>query len=114
MTEMVLVGGVAFYIQNHLPVKIRTDLMSFNIEILWLQMHLPHRKSILLCCCYRSPSANCEYLDTICKMLDINTNVSQDIYFMGDLNIDWFSKDCHLKKKTVNYCKCMWTYSTYK
>jgi len=100
-------GGVAFYILSHLPVKLRTDLMSFDIETLWLQMHLPHRKPTLLCCCYRPPSANYEYLDSMCKMLDMNTNASQDIYFMGDLNIDWFAKDCHLKRKlltTTNAC----------
>jgi len=37
----------------------------------------------------------------------MNTNASQDIYFMGDLNIDWFAKDCHLKRKlltTTNAC----------
>ena len=54
-------GGVAFYIQDHLPTQIRTDMMKYDIEILWLQVHLPHRKSILLGCCYRPPNANGEY-----------------------------------------------------
>lgn len=85
-------GGVAFYIMNHLPVRVRTDMMQYNIEILWLQVHLPHQKSILLGCCYRPPGANNEYLDTICEIV-------QDIYFMGDFNIDWSSQNCPLKNK---------------
>ena len=32
-------------------------------------------------------------------MLDINTAVGQDIYLMGDFNIDWFAQNCHLKNK---------------
>lgn len=40
-------GGVAFYIQNHLQLKMRMDLMDFNIEK-WLQVLLPYRKSIIL------------------------------------------------------------------
>lgn len=92
-------GGVAFYVQNHVPVKIRMDMMQYNIEILWLHAYLPHRKPILLGCCYRPPSANNEYLDTICDMLDNNAVVGQDIYFMGDFNIDWFALNCPLKNK---------------
>jgi hypothetical protein len=33
-------GGVAFYIQNHIPVKIRQDLTLNNVELIWLQVHL--------------------------------------------------------------------------
>lgn len=92
-------GGVAFYIQDHVPVKIWTDMMQYNIEVLWLKNYLPHRKSILLGCCYRLPSTNNEYLDTICEMLKNNTVVGQDIYFMGDFNIDWLAQNCPLKTK---------------
>lgn len=34
-------GGVAIYIENHIPVKVRMDLMSTEIEALWLQAHIP-------------------------------------------------------------------------
>ena len=48
-------GGVAVYIQNHIPVKLRDDLM---LKIIWIQVHLPHLKPILGGSCYRPPSAN--------------------------------------------------------
>lgn len=94
-------GGVACYIQEHIPVKIRVDLMHFRIEVLWLQIHLPHLKSILVGCCYRPPSANSIYLDTICKMLDYSSTLGHETYFMGDINIDWFSQNCPLKSKLL-------------
>lgn len=90
---------------NHLPVRVRSDMMQYNIEILWL-----HQKPILLGCFYRPPGANNEYLHTICEMLDDNTTVAQDIYLMGDFNIDWSSQNWPLKNKLTYY---MWTYSSH-
>ena len=33
-------GGICIYVQRHLPVKIRHDLIQTDIEVLWLQVHL--------------------------------------------------------------------------
>ena len=46
-------GGVAVYIQNHIPAKQRKDLMLNGLEALWVQVHLPHFKPIVVGCCYR-------------------------------------------------------------
>ena len=35
-------GGVAFFIQDHIPIKIRNDLMPMEVEALWLQIQMPH------------------------------------------------------------------------
>ena len=35
-------GVVAVYVQRHIPVMLREDLMSSVIEVLWLQVHLPY------------------------------------------------------------------------
>ena len=80
-------GGRAVYIKNHIPVKLRGDLMLKTFEVKWLQVHLPHLKPILVGSCYRPPSANSQYLDNMSEMLD---NVC-------DLNIDWLSSSCPLK-----------------
>lgn len=77
-------------------------------EILWLQVHRSHLKPILLGCCYRPPSPNNDYIDTICKMVDNNTVVGQDIYLMGDFDTDWFTQNCPLKDKlqtATNTCE---------
>ncbi len=88
------------YVQNHIPVKIRRDLMLQDIEALWLQIHLPQAKPILIGCCYRPPSADMIYLDRICKMLDKASDENRELYFVGDLNIDWFAT-CPLKKRLL-------------
>ena len=89
-------GGVAVYIQNHIPVKLRDDLMLNTVEVIWLQVHLPHLKSILVGSCYRPPSA--KYLDNVCEMLDNVCDTNREVYFLGDLNIDWLSSFCPLRK----------------
>ena len=45
-------GGVALYIQNHIPFKRRDDLNVGQIEALWAQVHLPHQAPILVGCVY--------------------------------------------------------------
>lgn len=92
-------GGVAFYIQEQLPVKLRKDLDILGVEILWLQVHLPYIKPILVGCCYRPPSSNIQYLEKICTILQQVTDENREIYFLGDLNIDWFCGTCTLRKK---------------
>jgi hypothetical protein len=71
--------------------------MLNTVEVIWLQVHLPHLKPILVGSCYRPPS---EYLDYKCEMLDNICYINREVYFLGDLNIDWLSSSCPLKKKT--------------
>lgn len=92
-------GGVAIYIRDHFPVKLRHDLMFDDVEVLWLQVQLPHLKPIILGCCYRPPSARIEYVNGLCNMLDKVTEENRELYWLGDLNIDWLSDICPLKNK---------------
>ena len=88
-------------VQSHIPVMLREDLMSSVIEVLWLQVHLAHLKPFLLGCCYRPPGANSQYLNNMCEMLDSVCDVNREVYFLGDLNIDWFSTSCPHKRKLL-------------
>lgn len=63
--------------------------MPSDIEILWLQMNLPHCKPLLVGCCYRPLNAKLTYLDKLCKMLDKVRDLDNEIHLLGDLNIDW-------------------------
>ena len=94
-------GGVAVYIQSHIPVMPREDLMSSVIEVLWLQVPLAHLKPFLLGCCYRPPSANSQHLNDMCEMLDSVCDVNREVYFLRDLNIDCFLSSCLLKRKLL-------------
>lgn len=37
-------GGVAIYIQSHIPSKMRQDLIAVGVEALWLQVQLLYVK----------------------------------------------------------------------
>ncbi len=63
-------SGVAFYVLDHIPVEVRYDLSSCNVELLWVQVHLPHLKPILAGCCHRPlvPTFNIWVRFEICLM----------------------------------------------
>jgi hypothetical protein len=44
-------GGVAVYIQNHIPVQIREGVMLNTVEVIWVQVQQPHLKLILVGSC---------------------------------------------------------------
>ena len=103
-------GGVAVYIQNHIPVKLIEDLMLNSVEVIWLQIHLPHLKPIIVGNCYKPTSTNSRYLDRICEMLDNICESNRNLYFLGDLNIDWLST----QEKASNSNLCLQPGSGYQ
>ena len=56
--------------------------MASVIEILRFQVHLTHLKPFLLGCCYRPPSANSQYLNNMCEILDSVYDVNREVYFV--------------------------------
>lgn len=92
-------GGVAIYVQNHLPSKVCREFMCSNVEALWVQIHLPHLKPVLVGCCYRPPSANSQYFNDMCDMIDMVADSKTEIYLLCDMNIDWLDTNCSVKKK---------------
>ena len=72
-------GGVAVYIQNHIPVKLIADLMLNTVEVILEQIHLPHLKPILVGSCYRPPSDNSQYLETCEKCLIMYVLISHTL-----------------------------------
>jgi hypothetical protein len=37
----------------------------------------------------------------MCEMLDSGYDLNREAFFLGDLNIDWFSSSCPLKRKLL-------------
>ena len=91
--------GVAIYVQSQIPVRVREDFSNDDLEVIWIQVYLPHMKPIFVGSCYRPPDARIQYLDELCIMLDRVSDVKGEIFCMGDLNINWDLKDCSLRKK---------------
>ena len=109
-------GGTAIYVQDHLPTKIRNDLMIFGTETIWVQMNLPHMKPILFGCEYRKPSSKIDYLENICTMLDKVCDLGFETFYLGDANIDWMDSKCPLKKrlhKTTSACNLVQMVNNY-
>jgi hypothetical protein len=73
--------------------------MLNTVEVIWLKVHLPHPKPILVGSCYRPPCTNSQYLDNMCEMLDNVCDIHREVYLLGDLNIDYLSSGCPLKRK---------------
>lgn len=48
----------AFYIQKHVPDKMRKDLGVTGVDVLGLQVHIAHLRPILTGCFYRPPKSN--------------------------------------------------------
>ena len=95
-------GGIAIYIQSHIPVEPMDDLTTEGIEALWVMVHISHTKPFLIGCCYRPPDADIKYLSDMCSMVDKATDGNREIYFLGDMNIDWLSDKCNMKSKLLS------------
>jgi hypothetical protein len=50
-TEKTEMPTEVVYIQNHIPVKLREDLMFNAVEVIWLQVHMPHLKPVIVGSC---------------------------------------------------------------
>ncbi|XP_026050145.1 uncharacterized protein LOC113037368 [Astatotilapia calliptera] len=90
-------GGVALYVRDQIPVK--KDLPNLSdVEMIWIEIFLPHTKPVLIGCCYRPPKSTTEYLEKICRSIEQVLNPEKDIFLLGDFNIDWLSNSS-LKEK---------------
>ena len=70
--------------------------MSNEIEAIWLHVYIPHLKPLLVGCCYRPPNTNSSYLDKLCDMIDKVGDFTNEMFLLGDLNINWNTIDCPL------------------
>lgn len=71
------------------------------IEALWIQVHLPHIKPIVVGCCYNPPNTNMEYLNDICTMIDRVTNENGEMYLLNDFNVNWLADKCSIKNRLL-------------
>ena len=98
-------GGVAVYLADYLPYS-ATDLERFNLsssigEILWLSLHLPNQRKIIIGTVYRPPQGNVKdfinYLQD--SLLEISADSNADIFLMGDFNIDYANPRANGRKE---------------
>ena len=81
-------GGVCMYIRTDLAFTQRNDILDDQLEMLWIELLLPHTRPILISSCYG--------LQTTTKFYDILANVCTqkdrvlefECFLLGDLNSD--------------------------
>jgi len=100
-------GGVAIFVQSNIPCRLKQNLLCHDIEAIWVEVHVPYMKPVLVGCCYRPPDAHVDYLTCLGEMLDKVSDVNCELYLLGDMNIDWNDDRCSKKKKLLSYiCVC--------
>ena len=81
-------GGLIIYLSNNIRAKRRPDLESSNNETMWVEMKLKGL-AVLLCNCYRPPSAGVEFWDSFqCQLDKAKRGSIRNILISGDLNAD--------------------------
>ena len=81
-------GGIIIFVADHANYVRRTDLESSTIESIWVEFKIPNSSPFLIFSVYRPPSAKAEWIDTFSNQLEKSTSVCNEVYLMGDINID--------------------------
>ena len=101
-------GGVCVYIKNNynysdskLSWLNRSDN---NIEIQWILLTPSNQRNIVIANLYRPPQGNIKvFLETLTNMLNEVGTDKQDVFLIGDVNIDYNSND-DVHTKTLKDC----------
>ncbi|KAI8507846.1 hypothetical protein Bbelb_140860 [Branchiostoma belcheri] len=84
---------------SNLPWKQRLDLEEVNVEMLWLEVTLPQTKPMLICCTYRPPGSSIQTFNNIIASIDRATDSNNEVFILGDFNIDWSNHLCPLRER---------------
>ena len=99
-------GGVCLYIKNYLNYSVRNDLMPDQLEAIVIEINKPNSVPIFICTWYRPPGSSIELFDTFELFLDKIDSTNCELFVLGDLNCDLFSKDldCY-SKRLIELCE---------
>lgn len=82
-------GGVAIYLHERLPYRVREDVNSGDNECLWIEITRSKCKPTIICCAYRAPDA--DFVRFITNLENGISNIDlekSDFVLLGDLNIN--------------------------
>ena len=95
-------GGVAIYVREGLPFKIRSDLNSFDYECLWIELTRSKCRPTLICCAYRAPDM--DFCNFIFNLNNCMANIKLDkcdLVLLGDLNANILSHSRNKEKQEL-------------
>ena len=88
-------SGVVCYVRNDISFNVRSDF-SDEIENIFFDMVLPKTKPILVGILYRPPDQS-KFLDKLSTAISRSNNSdNQEVYILGDLNINLINKQKHI------------------
>ena len=102
-------GWICAYIKNYYDVKLRDDLMSVEIDAVWVEIIIEN-VNYLCIDCVSPPSAHTEYYEKILDMLDNVDAEEKDNFIMGDLKFD-YKLDESLGSNPLYYVENAYGYS---
>ena len=82
-------GGVGLYYKDCFVGRVREDLCTLDIEVLWVEFHQPHAPVLLVGIFYCPPNVNSSYMQSVFNSWERATNEGRDTYILGDFKKDW-------------------------
>ena len=86
-------GGVCIYLRSSINYKIRSDLISSDLEAVCVEITKPHSRPFIVTTVYRPPNASSDFFDHFEKLIKQIDDEDKEMYLMGDLNCDMLKKE---------------------
>ena len=94
-------GGVGLFIDQNCKYRVLERVSNSRYQALWIELHLPNNKKSVCGVTYRQHNNANEFLEYLTDFLERQCRQNQNIYLMGDFNIDL------LKYETCSYTQTL-------
>ena len=81
-------GGVVIYVQEHLSILVRNDLVPNNLEMICIEINQPFNRSFLVSTWYRPPNSSTDVFDAYNIFLLNCDAENKELILLGDINCD--------------------------
>ena len=96
-------GGAAIYVRELFKATFVTELLSRELECVWVKLIIGTRK-LLLGSCYRKPSASAVYLENIIKNLQEALSLNIFTLLLGDFILNYSNQNSNNSAHAIELC----------
>ena len=93
-------GGVCIFVRSSINYKIRSDLISTDLEAVCVEITKPHSRPFIVTTVYRPPNATSDFFDHLEKLVKQIDDENKEMYLLGDLNCGMLKRDALLNNAT--------------
>ena len=101
-------GGVATYIRNGLPFRLRNDINTGGHECLWIELIRDKCKPTFICCAYRAPDVDFNgFISSLQNSMPAVDLEKSNVIILGNLNVNMMPKSKIPKKgkqELLSFC----------